>query len=231
MANISIITGIEDSKIIGTDNIIVVIDVLRASSTITTALSNGALKVYVFREIDDAINCFKKVPNCILAGERSGLKIEGFQIGNSPREFSKDLVYGRYISFTSSNCAKTVEAFKNAKYLLLACFLNISTVSSYLKYVSSKYGLNVVLACAGRYGAPSSEDSLCAEIIRDMVLGLLNKPPLNDFSNFLRITSAGRHLIKLGMGSDVEYCGLVDLLNTIPFWDGEGFIQLQFKGE
>lgn len=229
MLKVDIVSSIEDVyKFIDGNYVITVIDVLRASSTITTALFNGALKVYVFREIEDAINFYKFNSNCILAGERGGLKISGFDLGNSPLEFSVERVYGKYISFTSSNCAKVVEAARNAKHMILSCFLNLSPSANYLKHLHFKYGFNIALICAGRYGYPSSEDIFCAEILRDMILGILDKPPSNNFSNFLRYTSAGRNLIKIGFTADVEYCGSVDLLNIIPVWDGNGFIGIKY---
>jgi len=228
MVKVEICFGIGDHPSISVrDRVVVVIDVLRASSTITTALANGALKVYVFREVEDAIEFHRKMSNCILAGERGGLKIEGFHLGNSPLEFSPESVSGKYISFTSSNCARIVDSLRDAKNMVLACFLNISSVCNYIKYLSSKFGLDVVLVCAGRYGSPCSEDLLCAEVLRDMILGFIDKPPTNDFSPFLKLTSSGRNLIKLGFHRDVEYCGAVDVFDVIPLWDGDGFIAFQ----
>ncbi|MCR6668820.1 MAG: 2-phosphosulfolactate phosphatase [archaeon YNP-WB-040] len=230
MVKVEICFGIGDRfNIPVKDEIVIVIDVLRASSTITTALANGALKVYVFREIGDAIDFHRRVSNCILAGERGGLRIEGFNLGNSPREFSRESVFGKYISFTSSNCARIVDSFKDAEHMILACFLNISSVCNYIRHLSSKYGLDVLLACAGRYGSPCSEDLLCAEVLRDMILGSIDKPPTNDFSQFLKLTSSGRNLIRLGFNQDVEYCGAVDVFDVIPVWDGEGFVAFRFK--
>ncbi|MCX8168691.1 MAG: 2-phosphosulfolactate phosphatase [Candidatus Methanomethylicia archaeon] len=227
MVKVDIVLGDESiGKFIVNNYAIAIIDVLRASSTITTALANGALKIYVFREIKDAVNYSKIISNCILAGERGGLKIEGFQLGNSPLEFSKDVVYGKNIIFTSSNCARVVESAKNAKHMLLACFLNLSSTAQYLKYLSSNFGLNIVLVCAGRYGYPSSEDIFCAELLKDIITGVLDRPSLNNFSDFLKCTSAGRNLINLGFISDVEYCGLVDIFNIVPVWDSEGFVKL-----
>ena len=230
MLNVDVVLDFEDiPKFTCGGYAVAVIDVLRASSTIATALFNGALKVYVFREIEDAINFSKHKPNCILAGERGGLRIKGFQLGNSPLEFSKEMVYGKYISFTSSNCAKVVEAARNVKHMILACFINLSSAANYLKHLHSKYNLNIALICAGRYGYPSSEDIFCAEILRDIIIGLLDKPPAKCFSNFLKHTSAGRNLIKLGFISDVEYCGVVDLIDIIPVWDGDGFIGVRLS--
>jgi len=206
-------------------DLIVIIDVLRAASTITTALNNGAEKVIVVRDIDQAIRLSQKYDNSILAGERRGLKIKGFQLNNSPLEFKREVVEGKTIIFTSSNCAPIVEEAKGSSKIVLACFLNISTVASYIKNLAKKLGKDISIIYAGRYGNPSSDDLYCAEILKSLIIGKLKKPPsTNIIKNFLKYTPAGIYLSSIGRSRDVDYCGNVDLINIVPIWIENGFI-------
>lgn len=198
-------------------DVIVVIDVLRASSTISTALYNGAEEVIVVEKIEDALKLAEKCSECILAGERRGIKIEGFKLGNSPLEFSKDVVLGKTIVFTSSNCAPIIEAAKNAPIILLGCFLNLSSTASYILNLLERHSNDVTIIYAGRYGKPCSDDLLCAEILYGLIKGEISQPPLSIIiKNFLQLTPSGRYLISIGHLEDVLYCGEVDKLTIVP---------------
>ncbi len=206
-------------------DIAVVIDVLRAASTITTALSNGAKSVIVVKEIDQALRLSRKYRDSILAGERRGIKISGFNLNNSPLEFRKSIVEGKTIIFTSSNCAPIVEELKGCPLMMLACFLNLSSAALYARRVAERLGRNVAIIHAGRYGKPSSDDMFCAEVLRALIRGDIKSPPPTDLvKEFLKYTSAGIYLSSIGRSDDVEYCGNVDLLNVVPIWTENGFI-------
>lgn len=210
--------GVEGArKATSRGDVIVVVDVLRASSTISTALYNGAREVIIVKEIEDALRLSEKYENCILAGERRGMKIEGFELGNSPLEYTRDIVSDRTIIFTSSNCAPIIDAAKNASIIILSCFLNLSSSISYLSDLSRDYGKSISIIYAGRYGAPCSDDLFCAEILLGLINGEISKPPLSMIiKSFLQLTPSGRYLISIGYLKDVLYCGEVDKIDVVP---------------
>lgn len=213
-------------------DVVVVIDVLRASSTISTALHHGSREVIVVEKIEDALKLARRNPQCILAGERRGIKIEGFDLGNSPIEFTRDVVEDRTIIFTSSNCAPVIEAAKNSPVILIGCFINLSSVVSYIKNIIGECSTPISIIHAGRYGTPCSDDLFCAEILYGLISGEISRPPLPAMvKNFLRWTPSGRYLINIGYLKDVLYCGEVDKINTVPVKvkDNLGFKSMDLK--
>ena len=140
---------------------VVVIDVLRATTVMVTALENGASCIYPFKEIDEAKEKWGVKKDGFLAGERKGLKIEGFKFGNSPLEFTKEAVQGKEIFMTTSNGTRAIENALSADNLYIACYLNISAISE--KLLESEK--DVVILCAGTDDEFSLDDSLCAGMI------------------------------------------------------------------
>ena len=206
-------------------DIIIAVDVLRASSTITTALNNGAEKVIVVKEVEEAFRLSKIYGNSILAGERRGLKIKGFALGNSPLEYNKNVIKGKTVIFTSSNCAPLIEVARKARLLMLGCYLNISSLVKYANEKADEMNTDISIVHAGRYGAPCSDDLLCAEIIQALLNGELAEPPNPSLiKKVLLLTPSGRYLSSIGYKDDVIYCGNIDTINIVPVWVENGFI-------
>src|SRR5690554_3052027 len=143
---------------------VVVIDVLRASSTILTALANGCPEVIPVAEPKEAFALAEKYgrDQVLLGGEREARKIRGFDLGNSPDEYGKEVVAGKKLIFTTTNGAKAFLEAGGAAEILVGAFLNISRVCSYLK----KKKREIFLFCAGRKGRLALEDLFCAGIDR-----------------------------------------------------------------
>ncbi len=135
----------------------VVIDVLRATTTLTVALANGARRVEPVAGPAQALAARAREPGALLCGERGGLKIPGFDLGNSPEEYGAAAVTGRTLVFASTNGSRAMLACAGCGTRLLGAFVNASAV------VDSLAGRkHVLLACAGKEGRFGLEDAACA---------------------------------------------------------------------
>ena len=209
-----------------TDNVCLVIDVLRATSTIATALSNGALFVKPVEKVEEALSLQRK--DTLLCGERGGLKIEGFDLGNSPLEYKKEIVEGKGIILTTTNGTKAVKLLKCSKIIAVS-FLNVSSV---VNFVKESEEINIV--CSGTEGKFSLEDFLLA----GMIVKLLGREDLDDASKVamryyenvkdveaeLRRSSHAQKLINLGFEKDVIFCSQIDLFDIVPILENGVFI-------
>lgn len=210
------------------NSIAIVIDVFRASNTIITALNNGATSIIPVSELDVAWELKKKHPSYLLGGERDCLRIEGFNFGNSPLEYKKDLVKDNSIIFTTSNGSRALNKVKPAKEIYVASFANSKAIATKLN--SSETDISII--CAGTLGKTSLEDTLAAGKIIDDLFKTKNYK-LNDFAilanmgyeNFkdnledILINSMnGERLIKIDRREDIKYCTLVDTTTVIPIY-------------
>ena len=213
-------------KDIETDGVCLVIDVLRATSTIVTALSNGALFVKPVEKVEEAVNMREE--NALLCGERGGLKIKGFDLGNSPLEYKEEIVKGKKIVLTTTNGTRAVKLLKCSKIIAVS-FLNVSSV---VNFVRNSKEINIV--CSGTEGKFSLEDFLLA----GMIVKLLDREDLDDASKVtmryyesvknveieLRRSSHAQKLINLGFEKDVIFCSQIDLFNVVPILEDGVFV-------
>jgi 2-phosphosulfolactate phosphatase len=152
----------------------VVIDVLRATSSMLTAFANGATDVRPVAEISEALALKKKYPDALLAGERNGVRIErsltgsiDFDLGNSPRDFSAENISGRSIIWSTTNGTRALRACAHASTVLLGALLNLEALADLLERLDSK---RVLLVCAGTIDAAAFEDIFTAgELIESLV--------------------------------------------------------------
>jgi 2-phosphosulfolactate phosphatase len=135
----------------------VVIDVLRATTTLTVALGNGAARVLPVATPEEAFRLRERDPEALLCGERDGRKIAGFDLGNSPAEYGASVVSGRTLVFASTNGSLALIRARDARRRVLGCFANASAT---LEEVRSEERLVVV--CAGKLGRLSLEDAAFA---------------------------------------------------------------------
>ncbi len=213
-------------------DLIIVIDTLRAGTTIAKALYNGALGVYPVAEVEKAFEIRKKIPSAILAGERKSFKIEGFDLGNSPREFTKDVVNGKNIVLTTSNGTQAVERFKGYGLMVSMALCNCESVANY-----SKNYEDVLVVCSGSHGEVTLEDAYTA----GKYISLLDMPALNDAGvlvkhvadeediKILKTSHHGRYLSQIGMGEDLlEACRKIEI---VPILKEDPFRMNFFGGE
>ena len=152
----------------------VIVDVLRAASSMVTALSNGARKIIPVSAMEDAVKIAQTMDNkdYLLCGEQNGNKIEGFHLGNSPLEYTKEIVADKTLIINTTNGTKAIKKAALANRLYVGCFLNQKSILKVLE----DHDDDVVLICSGWQGKMSLEDTLFAgSIIYKMSKGKLPK--------------------------------------------------------
>lgn len=212
------------------DKTIVVIDVLRATTTICAALAAGARAVIPASERGKASDIRIKIgsENSILAGERDGVKIESFDLGNSPLEFTTELVEGKFIILCTTNGTPVLEHATKAKNVFCAGLVNISKVADEVY----KQNSDLIIVCSGKAGEFSIEDTLCAGKLIDILQTQYNiSTELNDAgslalllykdnrSNLSRAVANGEHgryLSSIGFDADIAFAGEVDRFGLVP---------------
>lgn len=208
------------------EQVAVVIDVLRASSTIVAALAAGAHTIYPVESTEDALKLAASLgrSDALLAGERKGLKVEGFDLGNSPREFTPERVGGKQIVMTTTNGTRALVAASGAERVLVAAMVNLSAAARALAAAP-----RVAVICAGSNGRFAIEDALCAGMLLAR-LAELGPLELEDTgraalalagafaadAGFLSGTKAGRGLAEIGFDQDVGWCARVDAHDVVP---------------
>jgi len=202
----------------------VVVDVLRATTTLTHALANGATRVVPAATVEDARAARDRTPGALLCGEREGRRIEGFDLGNSPDEYPPATVTGRTLVFASTNGSRAMLEARTARRVLLGAFVNLSAV---VDAVRGDAGVTVV--CAGKLGRFCLEDAACAGMLcaRLAEAGATLTGPAATLAAriaprdaggvraLVRGSDHGRYLRSLGeaFARDVERCGTLDAMD------------------
>lgn len=207
----------------------VVIDVLRASTSIAYAQSHGAEKLIPTASIEAATRLAATLDDqaTLLCGEREGKPINGFHLGNSPREFTRESVLGKTLIMTTTNGTDTIVRFEGARDIVICSLVNITAVARYVKDEAE-----IFVCCSGRMGRFSLEDAVCAGLLvarlreiglRELELDdaaaaaeVLYHVHRADLLRCLMEASHGRYLLGLGFGEDIEVCARVDALATVP---------------
>jgi 2-phosphosulfolactate phosphatase len=222
-----------------------VIDVLRATSTITAAFANGILKVVPFKNATEvrAYAASLSMESYLLGGEEKSLRIPGFDLGNSPLEYTDTVVKGKTLLFSTSNGTPTMQrAYAGSRApVYIASLLNISAVSGAMakRGETEQFG-SLTFVCSGRRGKPSSEDTFCAGLgVQKLSQMLVDKgisPELTDcafiaahfaWSNNQKVLAVlagcehGRSLLPLGFEKDIELAAQVDRYRIAPVFDGK----------
>ncbi len=225
----------------------VIIDILRASSTITTALLNGAIAVIPCDSPDEArqIRQASPINSALLGGERGGVLIEGFDCGNSPTEYPSSRVSGKTIAFTTTNGTKALLKSAAAETILIGAFVNRQALVDRL-HADQK---SVHLVCAGTDGEITGEDVLFAGAVVETLLDLQkDRWELNDSARIargfwqqsvsgetreslsagiesaMRQTHGGLNLIDLGYDNDINLCSAVDTIGVVPILRGNRLV-------
>jgi len=224
----------------------VVIDGLRASTTIVTALANGAAAVRPVVDVAAARSLAVRLgTTAILGGERGGERIAGFDLGNSPAEYAADRVAGRTVVITTTNGTAAIAACGAAREVLVGAIVNRTAAAAAARRIAVTGGIGRVhLVCAGTDGAVSAEDVLAAGAILDAasrdpaaVDDDLDAAALAARDGFRRLAAArpaevpaaleeafrespgGANLVGLGMAADLGRCALIDVVDLVPRLD------------
>lgn len=211
------------------DKAVVMIDVLRASSTMVTALQNGAKGVIAVEDMDDAskISHNLDAESFLMSGEKNGVTIEGYDLGNSPLEHTREVVNGKTIILNTTNGTKAIRRCSLADQIIVGSFLNLNAIVEYLQRLDEE----VLLVCAGWRGRLSLEDILCAGNIiyelcggdlpdeaRDgakVAFGLYEKFS-DDIEKTIKSSNYAIRLKDIVSKEDLEYCCQRSITDILP---------------
>jgi len=210
---------------------VVVVDVLRATTSIVTALANGAKAVVPAATSEEAVRLTANLEKngYVLAGERKSLKIEGFALGNSPREMTAEAVGGKTIYMSTTNGTPALVAVQGGEPVLVAAAVNFSAVAERARAVFEERG-DLVIVCAGREKQFALEDGYVAGRLVKAVRKGRRKIALNDaatvvldlpsrFANWaaaLGASEAARELRAADLGEDVAFSAKADRFSVVP---------------
>jgi len=212
--------------------IAVIIDVLRATSVMTTAFANGALSIRTVPDLEGVFMLKRQEPEVILAGERNAEIVDGFDFGNSPLDMTKDNISGKHIVMSTANGSKAVAAAQKADKIWIAAILNLQAVADLLLDEVS----DIVVICSGTLGRFSLDDCWAGGML---VNKLLKKEAfqLSDSAQMLALSTQQdltpqnalkdcyhlNLLLSKGRQQDIDYCLSPDILKVVPKWNGDRF--------
>ena len=215
-------------------DVVVIIDALRASVTVAAGLRVGAQRVLPVLTVEEA-DAYLDHPGYRLAGERGGAKVPHFHFGNSPTEILNHgtEIAGRVLVVTTSNGTRCVNAALGGAAVLVGSTVNARAVAQAARELALAHGADVTLVAAGLHDQPASEDTYAQGVLvrRLRALGSVLSTPIADVdeTQSLRVFSdseaAGR-LTGLGYVQDVRFCAQIDVWDTVPIYDGDGFCAL-----
>lgn len=240
---------VQDDLVLKDKNVII-LDVLRATTTMSIALSNGAKEIIPTENIATAVRVAKGSKNSVLCGERNGKVVDGFSLGNSPLEYSEDVIKDKSLIFSTTNGTIAIIKSKFAKNCLLCSFVNISAIVDYVNSIDEDF----IIICSGKLNDFCLEDAVCAGMLlnklsvgrnlemkdseiavmnlcNDLAM-LLNTPSQDKILKMFHMTEHGKYLASIGFEKDLEICSKIDSYPSIPiFKNGVVKLKEQFEGE
>lgn len=203
----------------------VVIDVIRATSTIATALAHGA-GVQAVAGLEEAFALKAKYPGALLAGERGGKALPGFDLGNSPEDFTTARVQGRRVILTTTNGTQALAACTGARAVFTASFLNLDAVADRLRKIGPPW-LIICAGCNGHFGVDDAivAGALAEALEQDHPLVSLYHSIGRDLVEALRNCDAGRELVKAGLEKDIPFCAQLNLFSVVPTLGADGVLR------
>jgi 2-phosphosulfolactate phosphatase len=205
--------------------IVVIIDVLRASSAICTAFAHGASSIIPVAEVHEAKEYKKK--GYLVAAERDGYVLDFADFGNSPFNFTRDKVKGKTIVYSTTNCTRIIDLSSSVYMTVIGSFLNISSLTEWL----GKQDHDVILFCAGWKDKFNLEDTICAGAITEKLLygssfsttcdsalaavdlwTMAKSNPLN----YIEKAAQRSRLRDKGLDDCIEFCLTQDYTDKIP---------------
>ncbi len=205
--------------------IVVVIDVLRATSAICAAFDNGIKSIIPVPTVEEAWEYKKK--GFLAGAERKGQIVEGFDFGNSPFSYMKEEFRGQEVVLTTTNGTKSLDVAKDAEIVVVGSFLNLQVLSEWL----AKQDKNVLCLCSGWQDKFNLEDTICAGAISDFLINTGNFTSDEDSSiaakylylsakdnyfGYLKSSSHRRRLKNLNLNEDIKYCLTPNQSSSIP---------------
>ena len=209
------------------DSACAVIDVIRATSTIVAALANGAVGVTPVASVAEAEQIKARHSETLLAGERHGQMLPGFDLGNSPRDVTAEQVGGRSLILTTTNGTQALSACRGARAVVTASLLNLAATAAKLRELGPPWEI----ICAGYEGAFGFDDAIVAGALAEALdepspFIALYRSVKNDLAGVLLRSSAGQELVKIGLEGDVPFCAELDRFSIVPILSADGVLRV-----
>lgn len=205
------------------DQTVVVVDILRATSCMTTAFAHHIHSITPFAKLSECLAL--KGCGYLTAGERDGRKVDGFDMGNSPFEYMDPSLRGRKLAFTTTNGTQAIAKSISARAVIIGSFLNLSAVVKYLRQVQT----NVLIVCSGWKGKVNLEDTVFAGALMEhlkedfeaacdapLIAQHLYAQARHDLTKFLKDASHIKRLQRLNIQKDIDFCLTEDLYDVVP---------------
>jgi 2-phosphosulfolactate phosphatase len=220
----------------------VVFDVLRATTSMVTALANGASAIIPAAEIPESLELQARTPGSLLAGERDGLRIRAelaggidFDLGNSPREFTRERVAGKSIVMTTTNGTRALRACASAKEVLVSALVNLEATARYLRECQPEH---LLLVCGGTFEQMAYEDILAAGALCDSVWPhycggavadsalvareIYDSEKADLFSALSRSRNGRRLIARVELSEDVRWCARREAFPLVAVLQADG---------
>lgn len=217
------------------DTIVVVIDILRATSAMCTAFHHGVDKIIPVATIEEAQ--IYKNQGYLVGAERNGIALDGFDFGNSPFSYNTEKIKGKTIVISTTNGTQAIDAARNAYQVVIGAFTNMTALCDWLKLQNR----NVLLLCSGWKNRLNLEDTLFAGAIVNILLkekalfksgdaalsaGFLYKAAQDNPFQYIRNSSHTARLAAMGLKKDIKYCFALDQTTIIPILKGKYLVKL-----
>ncbi|MEA5464304.1 2-phosphosulfolactate phosphatase family protein [Leptothoe sp. PORK10 BA2] len=220
----------------------IAIDVLRATTTMAAAFAAGAEAIETFSDLDKLIQASEQWPleKRILAGERGGKRVDGFDLGNSPRDHSPELTAGRRLFMSTTNGTRCLERIQAAPVVMTAA---LTTRRAVVDKLLARQPETVWLVGSGWEGTNSLEDTVCAGAIIHSVMASTGQSFLDCTGNdsavasvalyeqwqdrlleLIHLASHGQRLLRLDNTADLEYCARIDMMDIVPEQESPGVL-------
>jgi 2-phosphosulfolactate phosphatase len=208
----------------------VVFDVLRATSTMITGLAHGVERFFPVESVEAARILKLKDPELLLAGERGGLPLEGFDLGNSPQEFKT--ISGKSVVLTTTNGTVALHRVRHAKRVYVGSLLNLEALA---RVLAAEDSADLLLVCAGTGEEFAIEDAIAAGAVihrlhgksfsdAAVLVSSLYRQATSDLLSYLRESRNGRALAAIGKAQDVEECARVAVSDTVGVMQGDAVV-------
>lgn len=216
--------------------IVVVIDVLRATSAICAAFDNGIKAIIPVPTVEEA-RAYKE-KGYLAGAERKGQIVEGFDFGNSPFSYMKEEFRGQEVVLSTTNGTKSIDVSKDAETVVIGSFLNLQALSEWL----AEQDKNVLCLCSGWQDKFNLEDTICAGAISDFLLNTgrftsdedssiaakyLYLSAKDNYFGYLKSSSHRRRLKNLNLNEDIKYCLTPNQTNVIPILRDGKLVKLE----
>ncbi len=224
-----------------TERVVVVVDILRATTTIINALNSGAECVIPSPSIKGARQMQERMGDgSVLGGERGGKRVEGFHCGNSPPEYTAQVIAGKSLILATTNGTIAMERCRLAKAVLIGAFVNMGAIAKRIRNEPK-----ITLLCSGTDGHITSEDILYAGALTELILSLNADVEIKDsaqislghwqstqhkiqtenkeLADFMRTARGGKNLVRIGLDKDIVFSSQIDTIPIVPELDVESW--------